>query len=353
MLTFTLPVAPGRLTGAEQTVAFYRDLLERLSAVPRILSASVSVSVPLRNHATIEFAIAGRPASDPARRPHGDLNFVTPNYHRTLGVRIARGRAFSDADRSGSVPVALVNETFVRQYLAGADPLNERVIIEVAQIEQLRSRVERQIVGVYADVRSDGSRTAAVPAVDLPFWQVSWPQTTVAVRTAGDPMTVRHSIGAVVQALDPDLPMGDVKTMEQIVSESMAADRFNTVLFGSFAGIALLLAAVGIYGVMAFAVAQRTHEIGLRMALGAGRRRIIAQVLREGMATTLIGMVFGSLGAYFVARSMRGIVQGVGAVDPTAYIAVTLALVGSALVACLVPAARAASVDPMIALRRE
>jgi putative ABC transport system permease protein len=166
-------------------------------------------------------------------------------------------------------------------------------------------------------------------------------------------MTVHQSIAAVVQSMDPDLPMADVRTMEQILSDSMAADRFNTALFGSFAAIALLLAAVGIYGVMAFAVAQRTHEIGVRMALGAGRRRVVAQVLREGMTTTLIGVVLGSVGAYYVARSMQSIVQGVGAVDPTAYVAVTLTLLGAALVACFVPAARAASVDPMIALRRE
>jgi putative ABC transport system permease protein len=166
-------------------------------------------------------------------------------------------------------------------------------------------------------------------------------------------MGVRQSIAAVIAAIDPDLPMGDVRTMEQIVSDAMATDRFNTVLFGSFAAMALLLAAVGIYGVMAFAVAQRTHEIGVRMALGAGRRRVVAQVLREGMTTSLIGVALGSVGAYYVARSMQTIVQGVGAVDPTAYVAVTVTLLVAALVACLVPAARAASVDPMIALRRE
>jgi putative ABC transport system permease protein len=354
LLTFTLPVAEGRLKGAAQTTAFYRELLQRLHAVPGVLSASVSIFMPLRGQPTLGFSIAGRPANDAARRPQASINAASPEYFRTLGIRITRGRGFTDADRTGAQAVVVVNETFVRRYLPGVDALTQRVILEaVPNVEQLGPGIERQIVGVYADVRNDGLQNDILPGIDLPFSQVPWPQTTVAVRTAGEPMAVHQSIAAVVQSMDPDLPMADVRTMEQILSDSMAADRFNTALFGSFAAIALLLAAVGIYGVMAFAVAQRTHEIGVRMALGAGRRRVVAQVLREGMTTTLIGVVLGSVGAYYVARSMQSIVQGVGAVDPTAYVAVTLTLLGAALVACFVPAARAASVDPMIALRRE
>ena len=185
------------------------------------------------------------------------------------------------------------------------------------------------------------------------FWQSPWPVATMAVRTVGEPMSVRQGIAAVIRSLDPDLPMADVKTMEQIVGESMASDRFNTVLFGSFAAVALLLAAVGIYGVMSFVVAQRTHEIGLRMALGADRGRVIGQVLREGMTTALAGTALGSAGAYFVGRAMQGMLYGVGAMDPTALSVVALTLLGAALVACLGPAQRAASVDPMVALRQE
>jgi putative ABC transport system permease protein len=353
LLSFTLPVAEGRLAGPEKATAFYRHLLERLHAVPGIQSASVSISLPLRGQPTVGFSLAGRPVHDPARRPQASINVVSPEYFKTLGIRFSRGRAFTDADRAGGMPVAVVNETFVQRYLSGVDPLNEQVIIEIPAVEQLRPRIERQIVGVYADVRNGGPQNEVVPSIDLPFWQVPWPRTTIAVRTAGEPMAVRQSIAAVIQTMDPDLPMGDVRTMEQIVSDSIAADRFNTVLFGSFAVVALMLATVGIYGVMAFAVAQQTHEIGLRMALGAGRRRVVAQVIREGMTTSLIGVAIGSVGAYYVARSMQGIVQGVGAVEPITYIAVTSMLLGAAFVACLVPASRAASVDPMVALRRE
>jgi putative ABC transport system permease protein len=153
--------------------------------------------------------------------------------------------------------------------------------------------------------------------------------------------------------VDPDLPMADVKTMDQLVHESLAGDRFSTALFGSFAAVALLLAAVGIYGVMSFVVSQRTHEIGLRMALGAGRARVLWQILQEGLGTALVGIVLGSFGAYWVGRAMQGMVFGVGTIDPVAFSIVALTLLTSSLVACLVPARRAASVDPMTALRQE
>jgi putative ABC transport system permease protein len=354
LLTFTLPVVEGRLAGAEKATGFYRELLERLHAIPGVVSASVSIFMPFRGQPSLGFSIAGRPRNDAVRRPEASVNAASPEYFRTLGIRITRGRGFTDADRIGRQPIVLVNETFVRRYLADVDPLTQRVILEaVPNVEQLGPGIERQIVGVYADVRNGGLQNDVLPAIDLPFWQVPWPQTTIAVRTAVDPMGVSQSIASVIRTMDPDLPMGDVRTMEQIIGDAMATDRFNTVLFGSFAAVALLLAATGIYGVMAFAVAQRTHEIGVRMALGADRRRVVVQVLREGMTTSVSGVVLGSVGAYYAARSMQTIVQGVGAVDLPAYIAVTLTLLVAALAACLVPAARAASVDPLIALRRE
>jgi putative ABC transport system permease protein len=173
------------------------------------------------------------------------------------------------------------------------------------------------------------------------------------VRTGGDPLAVHQPIAAVVRSIDPDLPMVEVRTMDKIVATTTSGARFTTILFGAFAFVALLLAALGIYGVMAFAVAQRTHEIGLRIALGAGRGRVVQQVLRDGMRTAVLGTLIGSVGAYFVARSMRGMVPGVGSGDPTAFVVVVATLIGAALVACLVPASRAASVDPVTALRQE
>jgi len=187
----------------------------------------------------------------------------------------------------------------------------------------------------------------------VPFYQSPWPGAAMAVRTQGEPTTLQQSIAAVIRSADPDLPMANVRTMEQIIDQSKSNDRFTTALFASFAGVALVLAAFGIYGVMAFAVAQRTHEIGLRMALGAGRGQVLGGVLKEGLITALIGVVLGSGGAYLVGRAMQGMLYDIGAFDPVAFGVVSLTLLGCAIVACLVPARRAASVDPMVALRDE
>jgi putative ABC transport system permease protein len=270
-------------------------------------------------------------------------------------MRITQGREFTEQDSAGGLPVAIVNETLAKRYFANADPLTQRLVVEqlVPGATKPGPGIEWQIVGVSADVRSAGPKNDVRPEIHVPFWQSPWPRTRMAVRTSGDPMSLQQSVAAVIRSMDPDLPMGNVRTMEQIVDLSFVSDRFNTALFGSFAAVALLLAAFGIYGVMSFAVAQRTHEIGLRIALGAGRGRVLWQVLREGMTTALLGTVLGSAGAYFVVRAMHGMVFGVALVAPTAFIVVALALLGAALLACLVPATRAASVDPMVALRQE
>ncbi len=190
------------------------------------------------------------------------------------------------------------------------------------------------------------------PEIDVPFAQSPWPGAMIGLRTSSrDPESVRNEIAAIVQKLDPDLPVADVRTMEQIVYERLAFDRFQAVLFGAFAGVALVLAALGIYGVMSFTVVQRTHEIGLRMALGAGRDQVLRQVLREGLATALVGIAIGTVGAYMVGRAMRGMLFGVGAIDPLAFAIVAGLLLGASILACFIPAMRAASVDPMTALR--
>jgi putative ABC transport system permease protein len=176
---------------------------------------------------------------------------------------------------------------------------------------------------------------------------------TMAVRTAGNPETMNKSIAATIQSLDPDLPMADVKTMDQLLEESMGGDRFSAVLFGGFALIALCLAAFGIYGVMSFAVAQRTHEIGLRMALGAGQSQVIGLILKEGMAQGFIGLLVGLAGSFGIGRVMRGMWYGIGSLDPIAFAVVAAVLLMSALLACYFPARRAAQVDPMAALRQD
>ncbi|MGH7751676.1 MAG: FtsX-like permease family protein, partial [Gemmatimonadales bacterium] len=279
---------------------------------------------------------------------------VSPAYFETFGIRHAQGRAFTERDRAGGLPVAIVNEAFVRRFLTDVDPLAQRLAMESFLPGQKRGpRLEWQAVGVCTDVRSRSLRSAGAPEIMVPFWQSPWPQTMMAVRTAGEPVGTHPDITAVIRSMDPDLPMAELRTMRQVVDASMAGDRFTTVLFGTFAMVALLLAAVGIYGVMSFVVGQRTPEIGLRMALGAGRARVFRDVLRDGLATALLGTVLGSAGAWYVGRLMRGMVYGVGVIDPPAFLVVTLTLLGAALIACVLPARRAASVDPMAALREE
>jgi ABC-type antimicrobial peptide transport system permease subunit len=196
-------------------------------------------------------------------------------------------------------------------------------------------------------------RDESVPEITVPFWQSPWPSAGVALRTAGDPDAVTNSIAAIVQSMDPDLPLDQVRTMDQIVGESLADDRFATVFLAAFAAMALLLAAIGIYGVMSFAVAQRTHEIGVRMAFGAGYRQVIRLVLGEGLWLAAAGLLLGLSGAYLVGVVMKSLLFEVAPSDPVSIGAVSVVLLFAALLACYVPARRATRVDPMVALRVE
>jgi predicted permease len=354
LLTFSLPIPEGRLSGAEQVTTFYDDLLTQFRAVPGVTAASASTGMPVRGtNFGMPFQLVGAPPVEPGKRPGAGFNMVSPEFFRTFGIRISKGRAFTAQDRAGAPPVAIVNQTFVNRYLKNQDPLTKRLLIEqlIPGETRLGPAVEWQIVGVYSDVRNAGPRSDGFPEIDVPFLQSPWPSATLAVRTAGEPTAVTRSLAAVVRGIDADLPLADVKTMDTLVEESMANDRFNTLMFAGFSGIALVLAAFGIYGVMAFVVAQRTHEIGLRMALGAGRATVLRQVVRDGMTTAVAGTAIGSVGAYFVARAMRGLVFGASTVDWMTLSIVAITLLATALFACIIPAARAASVDPLVALR--
>ena len=355
LLTLQLPVARGRFGTATEVETFYRQLLDRTAALPGVTAASISTGMPVSGTGFGDgFEIVGRP-HDADRRPFAGVNIVTPRFFETFGIQILRGRGFTEQDRAGAVRVAVVNDVFVKRYLPDTDPLGQRVrmsAFEYAAGARTQATGEWQIVGVYGEVRNAGPAGESFPEIDIPFWQAPWPRTTMAVHTAGV-AAVQPALAEVIQTLDPDLPMANVRTMEQVVSETMASDRFHTVLFGAFAAVALALAAVGIYGVMSFVVAQRTREIGVRMALGAGRARVLREVLREGMATALIGTAIGAAGAWSIGLAMTGMIHGVEGFDSVAFAIVAATLLGSALMACLVPARRAASVDPIVALRSE
>lgn len=356
VLTFSLPMPTERLPEPEQMVAFYRQLQERLNALPGVVSSSVSIGMPVYGvNFGMDFNIVGKETGDRSQHPGSRFNMATPGYFSTFGIRITRGRAFSEADTAGGLPVAIINEELARKYLSDVDPLTQR--IAVSQIipgkAKLGPDVAWQIVGVYQNVRSPDPKNGRQPEIVVPFAQSPWPAVSVAVRTFGDPASLTNSISAVVQSLDPDLPMADVKTMDRLIDESMGGDRFGAVLFGLFAMIALLLAAFGIYGVMSFAVAQRTHEIGLRMALGAGSAQVLRMILKEGLALGATGVVIGLAGAWAVGRVMQRLLYSIGAIDYGAFSVVAVILMGCAFMACYVPASRATRVDPLTALRAE
>jgi putative ABC transport system permease protein len=368
ILTFGLPVSNERFSSAAEIDGFYRQLLERLQAVPGVAEASVSSGLPLLGLGVPRaFSVVGQPEAQRSLRPGVGVRMVTPEFFETFGIRMVQGRALTDRDGVSAQRVAVVNERFVRLFLDGRDPMRQRVAMDdiVAQTGNRvlagaipsglasGSRVEWHIVGVFRDVSNvEPFGEPKAPEMYVPFAQSPWPQAMLAVRTTTRPELLRSSLAAAVNTVDPALPLVDVRTMEQIVGERLASDSFNIVLYGGLAALALVLATLGIYAVMAFTVVQRTAEIGLRMALGAGHNQVRLQILREGATLATGGLVLGLVGAYALGHTMQAMLFGTGALNLPVLLVAGLVLLGAALVACYVPARRASAVDPLIALRQ-
>jgi len=333
ILTFDFPNTDKRIAQPEQIITFYHQLTDKLMA----------------------FNVVGQPQAMAGNQNFAGFQMVSPEYVRTFGIQMVRGRSFNAADTEHSPRVAVVNENFVRRYLPSTAPLGQRITVQqlIPGVTNLGPPVEWQIVGVFHNVRGGDLRRDDRAEINVPFDQSPWPQVSIAVRTAADPLALSNSVAQVVKSLEPDVALANVKSMNQVVDDSLVGDRFLTLLYGTFAGVALVLAAVGIYGVMTFSVAQRTHEIGLRIALGAAREQVLSLILKEGLALAMIGSAFGLAGAFLVGRAMQGMWYGVGTVDLSAFTGVALLLLAAALFACYVPARRATKVDPMVALRYE
>ena len=355
VLTFFLPVPDSRSKDPVRIVAYYRQLLGDISSVPGVAAVSAQTGMPLEGAGFgMPFTIAGKPAyADPSMRPGASFGMVTPDYFKTFGIRLVKGREFSDQDTAGSVKVAMVNEEFVKKYLKGVDPLQQRLSVEqlIPGVTKLGPPIDWQIVGIFHNVR-DNLREDN-PEIVIPFWQIPWPGASFGVRTTEDPGVMTKSIAAAVHQVDPEIALATPRTMDQVRDDVLAGDRFTLILFASFAAIALLLATVGIYGVMTFSVAQRAHEIALRMALGATRGRVVALVVREGVMLATVGLGLGLVGAYFIGRAMQSTLYGVSALDFSAFFAVACVLLSAAVLACFLPARRAASTEPMRVLRME
>jgi putative ABC transport system permease protein len=304
----------------------------------------------------LPFQIVGDPTAERNHPSITSVRLVTPGFFETFGVRILKGRRFTEDDRANSPRVVMVNEKLAASFLKGRDPLSQSVLVSQISpsIRQLPPAVEWRVVGVFRNIENGrefgGEKMAEILA---PFAQYPWPVPALAVRTASDPEHMRRSIAAAVQSIDSNLPLTNVRTMDQIVHLGLAGERFDAALYGSFSGLTLLLAGVGIYGVMAFIVSQRTREIGLRVALGAGKLTIIRSVMWEGMKVACVGLALGLGGAYLSGRVLRATLFGTGAMDVPALLIVGFVLLAAALLACFIPATRASTVDPAVVLRSE
>jgi putative ABC transport system permease protein len=356
VLTFRLEQPESRFENSGQMNAYNQQMLSVLRSVPGVSDVASVTGMPLRYHSDgMPFTVVGGPTyTDPSQRPGAGFQSVSPDYFKTFGIQMLKGRAFTDQDTATSVRVAIVNEEFASRYLKGLDPFRQRLSIEeiIPGLPKLGPAVEWQIVGIihnvrYGDLRDDG------PEINVPYAQSLSPNVTIGVRTAEDPAAVIKTIAAAVHSVDPQIALARVRTMGQVKDESLAEDRYTMILFASFAAVALLLAAVGIYGLMAYGVSQRTQEIGLRLALGAGKHGVIWLILREASLLATIGLAIGLVGSALVGQTMRTTLYGVGGTDFSVIVSVAVILFFAALLASYLPARRAASIDPMQALRTD
>ena len=292
------------------------------------------------------------------KRPTAEHGAITPGYIRTLGMRLLRGRDFTEADLLGAPGVALVNESFVRRFFPNEEPLGQHVTLEGAPgplgaTDVYGLPVWSEIVGVVSDVKSLSAQPEAAPEIFRSYWQ--WPMQSpiLFVRTRGNPTALIAAIRRETKSVIPSLPSPKIRLMTERVGESMAQPRFQAGLLNLFGGVALLLATCGIYGVLAYSVTQRQREIGVRMALGAQKRNVLSLVIGQGMRLALTGVAIGIVAALALTRVIRSLLYGITPTDPVTFALVSLLLVSVALLACWLPARRAAKVDPMEALRYE
>ncbi|HWO02704.1 MAG TPA: ABC transporter permease, partial [Blastocatellia bacterium] len=329
-----------------QSAAFYKQLLDRVAGLPDVQSAGAVSSLPLSGGGTdSNFQIEGRPPAEPGHPQVAWYSSVTPDYFRAMGIRLVRGRDFTGADSTDVSKVALISETMARRFFPDEDPLGKRLVFGEKDL--------REIVGVMSDVKFFGLNLDARPSMYFPHAQSPARGMSLVVRTQGEPMTLAAAIRGQVSELDRDLAASNVMPMEELVGISLAEPRFTLMLLGAFAAVAMALSAIGVYGVVSYSVAQRSHEIGVRMALGAQMRDVLKLVVRQGMALVLGGVGVGLVAAFALTRVMESLLFGVTATDFTTFSLTSLLLAGVALGACFVPARRATKVDPMVALRYE
>jgi putative ABC transport system permease protein len=350
LLTFVVGIPEVKYPTARQA-QFYRDLTARIQSLPGVRSASSVIPLPLSGDLfRISFETEGRPVAK-GDQPSADFFAINDGYFKTLGVPILKGRDFNDRDDQKAPGVIIVNQTFAEQFFPGEDPIGKRIKPGISTTETKPAM--REIVGVVGDVRNRNLSSELRPGYFLPVAQIPFNQMTVIVRTTNDPRSLITAVQNEVHSMDSEVPVFNVKTMDEHIAVTVAAPRFNTTLLAIFAVVALILTIVGLYGVMSYAVAQRTNEIGIRMALGARFTDVLTLVFKQGMILVLIGEAIGLAGAFALTRVIRGLLFGVTPTDLATFIAVAAILAAVALLATFIPARRAAKVDPLVALRYE
>ena len=350
VLAFDVDLPNARYPKQEQSIRFYEQLLERIRMVPGVTMASGVLPLPLSDsHIRTTLEIEGRPVAE-GEKPRTQIRAIALDYFRTMRIPLLAGREFTSHDDPHSAPVVIVNEAFAKKFFPNENPIGKRVKPEASRA---REAPMREIVGVVGNVKHRSLWEPADPESYVSYDQLPIGDMTMVVRTAGDPMALATAIREQVKSLDTELPVYRVRLLEVYVSDSIAQRRFTGVVCSIFAGAGLLLAVVGLYGVMSYLVAQRTHEIGVRVAVGAKQGDIVRLVLRHGMRLSLIGTVLGTIGAMAVSRVIASQLFEVAATDVPTYVAAVLVLMAVAAAACYFPARRATRIDPLVALRYE
>ncbi|MFN0122406.1 MAG: ABC transporter permease [Blastocatellia bacterium] len=352
VLSMMIALPANKYPDAAARMNFFRQLMPQLRALPGVESAGACLVVPMSgNNSSGSFSIEGRQIPDGQSMPHGDRWQTVAGYFETMKIPLRRGRYFTDSDTAAAQPVIVIDETMARKYWPNEDPLGKRISFDRDAAGQ---PVWREIVGLVGHVRHQGLEGESRVQYYVPFTQrATTPGMYLVARTAGDPAGLTAAVRGAIRNLDREMPVFRVSTMETLVADSLAQRRFTLWLLGIFACAALALAAVGLYGVLAYSVTQRSHEIGLRMALGAQRRDVLRMIVRQGMTLALAGIAIGLALAFGLMRLLTKLLFEVGAGDPLTYVAIALVLGVVALLACLIPALRATRVDPMVALRYE
>ena len=354
LLTFQLSVPRAQYPETPKVRAFYDQLVQRLEALPGVRSAALSLSLPPNLlQVTDNFMVEGQVLPPNQGAPVGPVVMVSDAFFNTLGVPLVRGRVFDERDEDGAPPVVIVNEALAKKYFAGVDPVGRRFKVGGPERPIGPDNPWMTVVGVVGDVKYSGLDAAPEPTYYLPYRQSTWRGQFVVVRGSSDPHALATAVRGVVASLDKDVPITRVRTMDELMHASVAPPRFRTVLITIFALVGLLLAAIGIYGVMAYAVAERTHELGVRIALGADRRAVLRLVLGETFVLAAIGIAVGLAGALAMARLIQSLLFGITSTDAVTFIGISALLAVTALAASCVPARRAMRVDPMVALRYE